>query len=579
VILALCLAAAGCGHRSVVRRPGGGADGGVPVCPDGFVVCDGTCLDPASSVAHCGATAGCQGAAAGRACQPGEICAAGVCVLSCTAGFLICDGVCTDPMTSPRHCGATGDCAGARAGGCDDGAACRDGACVASCAAPMTACPDGCFDTRIDPGHCGGCGQACDSGQACLDGLCSTAAAACSVPVLIAGATTSATGAVEYPTSVALAARGATARVIYSTQARIAASRYDAPSRSWSQPADVRSASSSQLQIAVDGRGAAVACWAEGAQSGWCAFSGGTGAWGAQASLGAGLVKLVMAADGSAAVLVDDRATLGARRLLPGSTAWLPTDTIAPHPGRSIGQTDLAVAAGGRAVAAWSLFSDPSPVMRSGFSPATGGWSAAQAAGGAGSFYPVLSMNARGDTTMIWHVTDPDGGASQDVWADRLDGFTGAWMGPQLLTTVAARQALLATDDAGDGLVVFPTHDPSSSVFAISARLFPAGGQAWQSVPFQAAEMPASIGPLLSAAPGGAALLTVQASSGVAVPRFARWDPARAAWAPSQIFRNQWQPDYGAAALLDDGTMVVAWLASETAIAGSTALWVVTCGP
>jgi hypothetical protein len=65
----------------------------------------------------------------------------------------------------------------------------------------------------------------------------------------------------------------------------------------------------------------------------------------------------------------------------------------------------------------------------------------------------------------------------------------------------------------------------------------------------------------------------------VAVPRFARWDPARAAWAPSQIFRNQWQPDYGAAALLDDGTMVVAWLASETAIAGSTALWVVTCGP
>src|SRR4051794_33832955 len=35
---------------------------------------------------------------------------------SCQAPLIICDGKCTDPLTSAQHCGASGDCRGGNAG-------------------------------------------------------------------------------------------------------------------------------------------------------------------------------------------------------------------------------------------------------------------------------------------------------------------------------------------------------------------------------------------------------------------------------------------------------------------------------
>jgi hypothetical protein len=66
------------------------ADGatGIPpraACPTGQVICGGSCVDPGTDNAHCGAAADCQGTNAGTACKAGEVCAAGKCGSNCPA--------------------------------------------------------------------------------------------------------------------------------------------------------------------------------------------------------------------------------------------------------------------------------------------------------------------------------------------------------------------------------------------------------------------------------------------------------------------------------------------------------------
>lgn len=96
----------------VVARDVGATD---TACTPPEVLCDGACVDPASSRAHCG---GC-----GRACSGAQICASGVCSSFCAPPLLLCDGVCIDPQTDPENCGgcdvvcSTGIC---NAGRCRD---------------------------------------------------------------------------------------------------------------------------------------------------------------------------------------------------------------------------------------------------------------------------------------------------------------------------------------------------------------------------------------------------------------------------------------------------------------------------
>jgi hypothetical protein len=153
-------------------------------CGNDFLDCGGTCVDPQTSNVFCGATGACgQGSGdAGVLCPAGELCSAGSCGLSCQSGLLDCVGTCTDPLTSRAFCGATGNCGAGGVGApgkvCASGFICVNGACEASCTAGYTACtPDGgtsyCADLLVDALNCGACGTACASGQKCNgDGGC-----------------------------------------------------------------------------------------------------------------------------------------------------------------------------------------------------------------------------------------------------------------------------------------------------------------------------------------------------------------------------------------------------------------------
>jgi hypothetical protein len=160
-------------------------------CPSGLVKCGGVCIDPHTNRDHCGAMFGCgtDGGSAGVACQAGEVCSQGVCSLSCQTGFVNCSGSCTDPSSSRAHCGASGDCTNTGAGNsagmaCAPGNICADGSCVLSCPAGSAPCGGRCVDPRTDNAYCGASGDctnlgagnsagtACGVGSPCVAGVC-----------------------------------------------------------------------------------------------------------------------------------------------------------------------------------------------------------------------------------------------------------------------------------------------------------------------------------------------------------------------------------------------------------------------
>ena len=84
----------------------------------------GGCLDGACVVAG-----GINGISSCGCCQPGQICADGRCV--CPNGRINCLTACVDPSTSLSHCGASVTCTGPSAGvRCTTAQVCVDGVCV-----------------------------------------------------------------------------------------------------------------------------------------------------------------------------------------------------------------------------------------------------------------------------------------------------------------------------------------------------------------------------------------------------------------------------------------------------------------
>lgn len=85
---------------------------------------------------------------------------------SCDAPRQRCDGVCVDPQSDRRNCGACGVA-------CARFEQCAAGRC--ECQPGATQCGSTCVNTTFDTEHCGGCNQRCAAGSLCLDGVCSCA--------------------------------------------------------------------------------------------------------------------------------------------------------------------------------------------------------------------------------------------------------------------------------------------------------------------------------------------------------------------------------------------------------------------
>ena len=155
----------------------GGADSAVPdapvtvldsVSPDALTCakgspCAGKCVDLQSDAANCGVC--------GTACQSGEVCSSGKCLLSCPTGQMRCGGgdagaaFCANLQTDSKNCGTCGTL-------CTSGQVCSAGTCALSCQTGLTDCSGICANLQSDTQNCGTCGTQCLSGQVCSVGKC-----------------------------------------------------------------------------------------------------------------------------------------------------------------------------------------------------------------------------------------------------------------------------------------------------------------------------------------------------------------------------------------------------------------------
>ena len=154
------------------------------VCPQGLVLCSGLCRDVMTDEANCGR---CE-----NDCTAYQVCSSGQCttipgntgtasvVISlpatslpttsatsptfaaplpttagCAAGKTLCNGLCTDLLTSNGNCGSCNN-------RCTEGQKCEGGRCVLSyCLKPNTMCNGVCKNLYTDMSNCGSCGKAC----------------------------------------------------------------------------------------------------------------------------------------------------------------------------------------------------------------------------------------------------------------------------------------------------------------------------------------------------------------------------------------------------------------------------------
>ncbi|MET0341542.1 MAG: hypothetical protein ABW252_11125 [Polyangiales bacterium] len=155
-------------------------------CPGAQINCGGTCVNPQTDRGFCGASADCQGSNDGNVCANGQVCSAGVCAVTCPGAQVDCNGTCVDPQTDRAYCGATGDCQGSNNGdACPAGQVCSSGSCAFSCPALQIECGGTCIDPATDRGFCGATGDCslanngnvCASGEVCSGGVCALSCA------------------------------------------------------------------------------------------------------------------------------------------------------------------------------------------------------------------------------------------------------------------------------------------------------------------------------------------------------------------------------------------------------------------
>lgn len=127
-------------------------------CPEGKILCSGSCIDPNSSADHCGAC--------GMMCGIGQACTNGACVDTdaCDMNQSMCGDACVNTSSDNNHCGGCNNA-------CGQGATCQAGSCACS-GAELTYCGAACVNTMSDEQNCGSCLNACNTGEMCVQGMC-----------------------------------------------------------------------------------------------------------------------------------------------------------------------------------------------------------------------------------------------------------------------------------------------------------------------------------------------------------------------------------------------------------------------
>jgi len=264
---------------------------------------------------------------------------------------------------------------------------------------------------------------------------------------------------------------------------------------------------------------------------------------------GAGLVRLLPPGPGAP---VPDPAA-------PAADGWSPPQVLSADAGAD--QPALAVGAGGQAVAVWRGLAGGASGVRASVLGADGTWSSPLTISGAETAVrdPDVAVSAGGGAVAVWTATR----GSQSVVQAAMRPAGGTWSAPQDLS-LAARAALtprVAVDAAGDAVVVWV--DLQGLDEAIQAATLPAGG-AWSPPedlsPAGSGDREGVLDPRVAVAPSGQAVAVWTHTTAVASEIAASSRPAGGQWSAPQTLSQADQAAVTAQVAVDDaGDTVAAW--------------------
>jgi hypothetical protein len=474
-------------------------------CQSGLVECGGTCVDPQTSLAHCGASGSCAGSSAGTACKSGEICSAGACTLSCQSGLVACGGVCTDPQSSSAYCGASGSCAGSSAGtACKSGEVCKSGTCTLTCPSGLVVCGGTCIDPSSNPSYCGASGSCTGSGAGKKCPLTSACVASQCKSLLMQWGTTTALESSSYDATGPEAASSSTGNGVVVWRSydgahyQVAANRYFFSSGTWSGAAILSTGLYNAFSpgVAIDASGNIHVVWEQNSSVLASRYSASSGTWGTAAVIASGASYPCssprVAVDGSGnavAVWLKSDGTahhVYASRYSASGGAW-GAETSIEKSSLDSGAPQLAVDPSGDAVAVWrqQLFSSVTEyrVVANRYSASSGAWGTAAQVSDTSihsdCFTAIrVAIDASGNAIAVW--TERDSSSSvQSVYASRCPASSGAWGTPALLESSAttASEPRVAVDADGDAVAVWLQSSGSTS--HVAANRYSASSGAW----------------------------------------------------------------------------------------------------
>ena len=222
-------------------------------------------------------------------------------------------------------------------------------------------------------------------------------------------------------------------------------------------------------QIALDGRGNAIAAWASAGAVHAALRPATSGSWRASVELAAageavGDTRLALDARGDAVLVWEAQTAAGAQTvqeaIRPARTrAWSAPVTVFASPGPDTARLGLAVDADGEAVAVWESHEPSGPsIVRAAIKPAgSDAWGAPVELSGGEE--PQVAIDGRGDVLAVWRLGSVATGAGQTsvIQAAARPAGSGRWRAPIDLSTagVQARDPRAGLDAQGRGTVVW----------------------------------------------------------------------------------------------------------------------------